>query len=112
MSKHCVNWKKVFCKTVSGSDYSCGFPDIIDRGYRGSMLTRVFQMEKQKKKPISFGDAIRLAHEGFFSSKIGHARGESHWYIDNFVEWISELGFHIELTGDEFDAYVLAQFAA
>ena len=101
MIKHCVNWKLVTCKNVDGDDYHAEFPFYIDRKYRGGLLARILAMPK--KRSIQFDEAIRMAEKNFFSSKIGHRRGETFWYMQNFVEWISELGFHIELTGDEFE---------
>ncbi len=37
--------------------------------------------------------------------KIGYEPGESGWYYSNFLKWISEKGWHIELTGDEFELF-------
>lgn len=51
----------------------------------------------EQKKPIQFEQAARMVKEKFFATKdagrLGYAPGQ----------WISDLGFHIELTGDEFE---------
>ena len=90
--------------------YTSGIPDIINICYRGSLLTCIVKMPIQK--PIAFDEAICLAHDKIYGSKVGHYRGESHWYMDHFVEWISELGFHIELTGDEFEPLMALETVA
>ena len=42
------------------------------------------------------------------AGRIGHERGQYYWFTDNFIEWISELGYKIQLTGDEFEPYALS----
>jgi hypothetical protein len=100
----------VVCTNVDGIDYHSEIPFYIDRIYSGTLLSSIFAMPM--KKPIQFDDAVRMAAEKFCRSKIGHNRGENLWYIENFVEWMSELGFHIELTGDEFETIVRPQTPA
>ena len=110
MTKQCVNWKMVVCKNVDGNDYQAEFPFYIDRKYRGTLLSNIFAMPM--KTPLQFDDAVRMAAEKFCGSEIGHNRGENLWYIENFVQWISELGFHIELTGNEFEPIVRSNTAS
>lgn len=61
--------------------------------------------------PISFEEAAGLATAGsieaFQAGRIGYEPGECGWYKKNFVEWITSLGYHIEITGDEFEAYAM-----
>ena len=107
MTKRYVNWKPVTCTSPDGRKYQAELPSIIELRYRGTLLARILEMPK--KRPISLDDAVRMAGRKYVDTKeIGHARGENHWYFDCFVEWISEIGYHIELTGDEFDAPVLS----
>jgi hypothetical protein len=107
MNKHIVNWRKVIFTNDLGNNYEAELPEIIDVGYRGKLLSKILDM--QKKTPIIFDDAVRMAGRNFFDSKAGHSRGESHWYLDNFVDWISEQGYHIDLTGDEFEPTQIQQ---
>ena len=62
-------------------------------------------------KPISFEKAANLVcdkfMEAFDARRIGIEPGECIWYYQNFVEWISSLGYHIEISGDEFEAVAM-----
>ena len=61
----------------------------------------------QTQKPISLEYAIGLLldHQtaAMKAGRKGLEPGHAFWYGCNFIEWISSLGFHIELTGDEFE---------
>lgn len=61
-----------------------------------------------RKKPISFHEALNLASDAHIKAsqegRTGHQRGESAWHFLHLLDYISELGFHIELTGDEFES--------
>lgn len=111
MEKHLVIWKKVRCKTLNGSEVYLGIPESVDFRYRGTLLTQILTMPKQKG--VLFDDAIRMladAHlEAFTEGRVGRTYGECHWLTKNFVSWIAEQGFHIELTGDEFLPYSSVQ---
>jgi hypothetical protein len=63
----------------------------------------------ERKKPISFENAIRLANENWKEAFRAGELEKCNYYHDHFIEWISEMGHHIELTGDEFEPYLLAQ---
>lgn len=82
-------------------------PEVIEKQYRGSLLSKILAMPNQKA--ISFEDAINVickaADEAFSAKKFGVKPRHYNWYINNFVEYIAELGFHIELTGEEFDVF-------
>lgn len=60
-----------------------------------------------KKTPISFEAAINFVsdkqRDAFAAGQIGRNPGQYLWYQHNFIEFISDLGYHIEITGDEFD---------
>ena len=101
MNKQWVDWKLVICKSEAGKYYHAGIPQIIDRKNRGTLLAKIIAMPKQK--PISFDDAIRMVKQVYFEAEIGHKPGQCTWFFANFVEWITSQGFHIELTGDEFE---------
>lgn len=66
----------------------------------------------EKKQSIELLQAAHLAEEKFEEARkegrFGHKPGECFWYLDHFVEWISGLGYHIELTGDEFEPYQMS----
>ncbi len=59
--------------------------------------------------PISLDDAIDLMHahenEARAAGRKGAEPGHLCWFSYNFVEFIANLGYHIELTGDEFEPY-------
>jgi len=72
-------------------------------------MARILAMTK--KQPIEFVQAVRLAitkyDEAMDARCLGHAPGQAFWYHAHFVEWISSLGYHIELTGEEFESYAM-----
>ena len=61
----------------------------------------------KQQKPLSLESAIQslLDHEegAMKAGRKGLEPGHALWYQCNFIEWISSLGYHIELTGDEFE---------
>ena len=91
-------------KDIYGGTIEIETPESLDITYRGTLLSRILSMPV--KTPIPFDDAIRLVAEkhteAFDHSRFGDAPGQYGWYSNNFIEWISSLGYHIELTGDEF----------
>ena len=110
MTKHCVNWKPVKSKDIRGSDFDSPIPTAIEIGYRGTMLSRILDMER--KQSITFVEAIHLVQKQWTkavdSGRIGHELGECNWFIDHFIEWVASQGYHIELTGDEFEPYMIS----
>jgi len=103
MDKQFVRWKP-----VKGIRHQAGdptIPDIIDNACRRTLIARILSMEK--KTPLTFEKAVHMAkktsREAFFEGRMGTDTGQSFWYLSNFVDWISSLGYHIELTGDEFE---------
>ncbi len=109
MEIHLVNWKTVKAKNIRGSDYYSQMPVILDLTYCGKLLSKILAMPKQRS--ISFADAISLLtvaqREPFNTGRFGDAPGHYRWYVINFVDWISSQGYHIEMTGDEFESYAL-----
>ncbi len=107
MVKQCLHWKKVKCKSVAGEPVWIELPKIIAGESRGTLLSQILAMPK--KSPLSFAEAINLVaekqKEAFLAGRGGRGPGQYSWYYGSFVEWITSLGFHIELTGDEFEAY-------
>lgn len=115
MTKRPVHWKPVKTKDISGREFrNPYFMPLLSGYYRGTLLSEILSMPIQK--PISFEEAAGLTHAAFLkaftSRRIGHASGQTHWYFKNFVQWISDQGYHIELTGDEFEGYVLSDKVA
>lgn len=86
------------------------FPRVLAKVYRGTLLSEILKMPR--KKPISFQDAVNLngdeRHRQIMSGNHGYEPGQAHWLYMNFVKWISDQGYHIELTGDEFEAVALS----
>jgi hypothetical protein len=101
-AKQLLLWKEVKVKTIYGSDMSSRSPAILDLAYRGRLLSAILEMPKAT--PLSLAAAIQLyldkTHEEIFVTQ----SGKSEWYEKNFVTWVSSLGYHINLTGDEFEA--------
>jgi hypothetical protein len=108
MVKQSVRWRPVQCKNIYGEDYLSTLPELVD--LRGDLIAQILAMPK--KKQLDFATAINLLcekrRELFDAGQIGRGPGQYHWYTRNFVTFISELGFHIALTGDEFDPQVLS----
>jgi hypothetical protein len=110
MDRQIFYWKPICDKNVLGEDFASQVPDLIARYYRGGLLERILEMPQ--KEPIPFESAVRLASgkhfEAFEANRMGYKPGECNWFFKYFVEWISSLGYHIELTGDEFEPYLKA----
>jgi hypothetical protein len=101
MQKHWIKWKTLRSKNIYGEPIDTEFPYLIDLNYKGALVSLIINMEN--KMPITFENAVRIASEKYFNSDFGTKRGQSFWFTENFVKYISELGYHIELTGDEFE---------
>jgi hypothetical protein len=56
--------------------------------------------------------ASKMFSKAVHSCRIGNKPEECHWYYQHFVEWISAQGYHIELTGDEFELWLDAHKSA
>ncbi len=106
MVKCHVTWLPVLAKNVRGSDIAVCPMQIIESYSRGRLLPQILEMKKNH--PVSLEHAISMMLEkldlAYDQKRIDHSPGGYHWYFQNFVEWISSEGYHIELTGDEFEA--------
>jgi hypothetical protein len=104
-------WKPVRCANPQGEWIDLGWARVIDKAYKGTLLTKILEMPRQR--PISFEDAINLIEErkeqAFKEKDYGMKPGQYGWYIYNFVQYLSDLGYHIELTGDEIESYPVAE---
>jgi hypothetical protein len=110
-----VFWKPIRSRSVSGKIFkSEHLPKLIDSAYRSQLLYEIISMEP--KKPISFEDAANLMWAEFTrasdAGQIGTDPGQSHWYYRNFVKWIADQGYSIELTGEEFETASIASQVA
>lgn len=112
MEKHLVIWKNVRCKIIDGSEVYLGIPDCLDGRYRGTLLSEIIAMPKQNA--VSFDDSVRMLAdpnlELFTKGRVGRKYG-CHWLMKNVISWISDQGFHIEMTGDEFLPYTAHQIS-
>lgn len=108
--KQLVLWKPILCKNFKGIEVSVNVIGELDVRYCGTLLNRIIKMPQ--KKPITLKDGFHLLHQELdrtFDAKIFHDQpGGYQWYETHFVEWLSEIGYHIELTGDEFEPLVLS----
>jgi hypothetical protein len=103
MPKHILNWKTVRLKNLRGSDCNLPLPGVINLIYRGRLLGCILGMKKMA--PISFDKAISLANEEWQCAFRADRHDQIDWLQENFVEWIAGQGYHIEITGDEFEPF-------
>jgi hypothetical protein len=113
MKKQVVYWKPIQSRRESGEFYlNHYFSQLIDNAYSGELLFAIVSMVP--KIPIAFEDAVNLVENEFQraanSGQRGSKPGQSHWYYRNFVKWISDQGYSIELTGDEFETASMCRF--
>jgi hypothetical protein len=101
MTKNCVNWKKIACVSRHGKPYLDDMASVINRYYKLELLPLILSMPSQK--PISFDDAVRLAGQKFIESMDNYDIAKAISYYKNFLTFISDSGYHIEVTGDEFE---------
>jgi hypothetical protein len=107
--KQVLRWKQVKVKNIRGSEISSDWANLIDLYYCGTLLSCILEMES--KQPIPMAHAMSMFNDQWLSEFQRRTRKEE-WYLKNFVEWISTLGYHIEITGDEFEAAAMpSQFA-
>ena len=106
MPKHLLNWKTVRSKNIRGADIDSPLPGVLDMLYRGTLLSRILSMEK--RSPISFERAVQLATEEWLLAYRSDHRDQMNWVHKHFIEWISSKGYHIELTGDEFEPFLIS----
>lgn len=64
----------------------------------------------EKKTPISFERAVQSIHEKWMEAFKARDIPKINWYYDNFLAWVSDQGYHIELVGDEFEPFVSQSF--
>jgi hypothetical protein len=109
MTKHLLNWKNINCK-CAGKNVSLPVANEIDGYYSGTLLSRILAMER--KTPIALEAAIHLLveneHAARAAGRTGTDPGHLFWYAYHFIEWIAEIGYHIELTGEEFEAPMMS----
>ncbi len=96
-------------KTIAGRNFVSNIPDVLDTRYRGTLLAKILAMPT--KNAIPFDHAIRMVSaklgEAFNAKQFGYEPGHYNWYLSYFIEWLSDEGYHIELSGDEFESYAL-----
>jgi hypothetical protein len=61
MTKHLLRWKNVDCRINNDLTLSLPVPTEIDGYYKGTLLTRILVMRKQK--PVSLETAIQMLYE-------------------------------------------------
>jgi hypothetical protein len=114
MKHQLVNWKSVKCRSPLGREEKFPVPMMIDVRLRRTLLSRILAMPSQN--PISLERAAQLLFEALGnaikSGRIGHEPDNYHWYYTNFIDWISSQGYHIELTGEEFEAQAMSDSLA
>ena len=101
MKRHLLYWFPIVDHDVHGKPYACELPDLIDASCGRTLLSDAIGMPK--KEPISFENAVRRLSDEQLIAFYGHDYQRHDWLEENFVNWISEQGYHIEFTGDEFE---------
>jgi hypothetical protein len=115
MKKQMVYWKPIRSISKLGKPFlNHYYPILIDGSYKGRLLFEILSMDF--KTPISFEDAANLALKERIrasdAGQIGYEPGQCFWYHRNFVNWISDQGYSIELTGDEFETSLMCGVVA
>jgi hypothetical protein len=115
MRKQVVNWKPIKSRNRFGEIYlNQYFPQLIDSAYRGELLFEIVSMTA--KTSISFENAVNLVEKEYRraadSGKRGSSPGHSGWYYENFIQWISDQGYSIDLSGDEFETALMCRVVA
>lgn len=105
MNHQYVRWKAVECKDVAGKSILTEYPQEIDQWCKGTLLSQIISMPKQT--PISFATAINLIveiqKEEWEAGRFDRIPNFLSWHLRNFTQWLVAIGYHIELTGDEFE---------
>lgn len=108
MKKHLLRWKNSKCKRTGRT---LPYLKEINIHYRGTLLSRILAMKKQR--PIELESAVQLLmkyeHAARKAGRKGADPGHLCWYQYHFLEWLNGLGYHIELTGDEFESAVISE---
>jgi hypothetical protein len=104
MSAQIVHWHPVICLNDIGEPIPSPMASIIDIEYRRQLLHKANAMPK--KAAIKFEDAIRMADSRVFKADIDQVAGLYYKYVPTFLDWLSEEGYHIEFTGDEFETLI------
>lgn len=100
MEKLCLFWKPVTCQNIRGLDRESRLPEIISRVYRGNLFHEIHKMPR--KEPISFAKAVQILSRKRIEFFMADQIGSFNRCTNEFVQFISECGYHIELSGDEF----------
>jgi hypothetical protein len=111
MKHQLVNWKNIMCRSRTGKPFDSALPLILDMNLKRTLLTSILSMPR--KKAISLSTACRLLsykqRHAMAAGQFGREPGHYGWYYINFTSWISSLGYHIELSGEEFEAQAMTQ---
>lgn len=104
MNRPLVRWKSVACKSLAGKNILLDLPNQIDKMHGGTLLSQIISMPKQT--PISFSNAINLVVEAqkdeWESGRFVRYPVFWNWHLKNFIQWLTALGYHVELSGEEF----------
>ena len=101
MKKHLLYWFPVVDQNIYGKPIASELPELVDIACGRTLLADAIRMPK--KTAVTFEEAIRMLSAERMFAFYGHDFEFLNWLDENFVKWISEQGFHIELTGDEFE---------
>jgi len=103
-----MKWKDVIAQNIYGEPYSCSLFDTLNKYYKGKLLEAILTMPVGKS--ITYQEAGTLIDQEW---------NRLHSYTDeiaikNFfkfhetcIEWLSQQGFRIILTGTEYEIWNL-----
>jgi hypothetical protein len=98
-----LHWHRVPVRGKYGNLFATYMPEVLNYHYKGKLLTAALAMPK--KTPILFEEIIKKTHRKICDADLGHEPGQMQWLEKNFVQWVSDMGYHIEFTGDEFELH-------
>lgn len=100
----------VLWKPYLGASYGSGELHPFDPwlpGDSGWVLLHRLQ-NQPRQSSLSYQDACRMVRQEVFRqmdlrNNDPNVQGSSHWVSSNWPEWLSAQGYHVELTGEEFE---------
>jgi hypothetical protein len=103
MNSLILHWHPVPVRSRKGHLFASTMPTVLNFHSKGLLLVSALAMPK--KTPVLFEEIIKMTHEKINDADLGLEPGQMQWIEKNFVQWVSDMGYHIEFTGDEFDVH-------
>jgi hypothetical protein len=94
-----IKWKPVTITRTDGSQYQTSV--LVDRRSGEDILQAILNMPKAQA--VSLQEGYQKATREFYQLALDLKTDESLDVIDRWVEWLSREGYHIQLTGSEYE---------